>query len=64
MKIKAKTNFCGALTMAKGEIRECSDNAVLTDLLKVGYVEEVKEDPAEKKPKASTKRGVKADESK
>ena len=64
MKIKAKTNFCGALTMAKGETRECSDETVLTDLLRAGYVEEVKEDPAEKKPRASPKRGVKADESK
>ena len=64
MKIKAKTSFCGALTMAKGETREYSDNAVLTDLLKAGYIEETKADPAEKKPKASTKRGVKADESK
>lgn len=64
MKIKAKTSFCGILSMAKGEVRECSNQAVLTDLLKAGYVEEVKENPAEKKIKASTKRGVKADESK
>lgn len=64
MKIKAKTNFCGTLTMAKGETLECNNEVVLRDLLNAGYVEEVKAGPAEKKSKASTKRGVKADEGK
>lgn len=43
MKIKALVNFSGALSMYKGEIKECSDNAILQDLLQAGYVEEVKE---------------------
>ena len=64
MKIKAKTSFCGALTMSKGETREYSDQAVLADLLKARYIEEVVTEPVEKKTKASTKRGVKADEGK
>lgn len=51
MKIKAKTSFCGVLTMTKGETRECSNETVLRDLLKAGYIEEVKEDPAEKNRK-------------
>lgn len=42
MKIKALTGFSGAFSMAKGEVRECSDKAVLQDLLQAGYAEEVK----------------------
>lgn len=54
MKIKAKVSFCGVLSMGKGEVREYSDEAVLSDLLKAGYIEEV----AAKEPKAepSTKK--------
>jgi len=43
MKIKALVSFSGAFSMYKGEIKECSDNAILQDLLQAGYVEEVKE---------------------
>jgi len=43
MKIKALVSFSGAFSMHKGEIKECSDNAILQDLLQAGYVEEVKE---------------------
>ncbi len=45
MKIKALVSFSGALSMYKGEIKECSDKAILQDLLQAGYVEEVKEKP-------------------
>lgn len=38
MKIKAIISFCGALTMAAGDVRECSDDAVVSDLLQAGYV--------------------------
>lgn len=62
MKIRALTGFCGSLCMAKGEIRECSDKAVLADLLDAGYIETVEEksdedgketDAAKEKPDAS-----------
>jgi hypothetical protein len=43
MKIKALVSFSGAFSMYKGEIKECSDNAILQDLLQAGYVEEVTE---------------------
>lgn len=62
MKIKAKTSFCGTLTMAKGEVREYSNEAVLADLLKAGHIEEVRDEPAVKKTRASTRKEVKADE--
>lgn len=45
MKIKALVSFSGAFSMYKGEIKECSDNAILQDILQAGYVEEVKEKP-------------------
>lgn len=60
MKIEALVSFCGVLTMAGGEVREYSDEAVLSDLLKAGYIKEVKE---EKKPR-SPKKAVSAGESK
>lgn len=41
MKIKAITSFSGKLTMAKGEVTEYGDKAVLQDLLEAGYIEEV-----------------------
>ena len=47
MKIRALTSFCGSLCMAKGEIRECSDGAVLADLLDAGYIETVEAKPDE-----------------
>lgn len=56
MKIKALVNFSGVFSMHKGEVRECSNDATLKDLLKAGYVEEVKSE--------KTKKGVKADENK
>lgn len=43
MKIKALVSFSGAFSMSKGEVGECSDKAILQDLLKAGYIEEVKE---------------------
>jgi len=56
MKIKAKVSFCGVLSMGKGEIREYGNEAVLSDLLQAGYIEEVvakeaKEPKAEPAPK-------------
>ena len=48
MKIEALKGFCGAISMAKGEVRECSDEAALADLLSAGYVKEVQADPEKK----------------
>ncbi len=45
MKVKALVSFVGAFSMYKGEIKECSDKAILQDLLQAKYVEEVKEKP-------------------
>lgn len=68
MKIRAKVSFCGAFSMSPGEIRECSDASLLRDLLRAGYVEEVKAPDtkpvaqAQKTARKRTSRKVKADE--
>ena len=41
MKIRAKLNFSGLISMRKGEERELEDELLLKDLLKAGYIEEV-----------------------
>lgn len=43
MKIRAKQNFAGILTMYNGQVLECHDQAVLDDLLSCGYVEAVEQ---------------------
>ena len=47
MKVKATISFAGTITMAKNEVRECSNDATLQDLLKCGHVI-----PAEQEKKA------------
>lgn len=66
MKIEALVSFCGVLSMAKGEVRDYSDMAVVSDLLDAGYVREVEEtaEPTENKPKSTTRKAVKPGESK
>lgn len=52
---KAKENFTGTeVSMCVGEVRDLTDSNIVSDLLRAGYIEEVK--PAEK---AETKRGAK-----
>ena len=46
MKYKALVSFAGAVTMAKGEIREISDPLTVKDLTDAHYIE-----PAEEKKK-------------
>ena len=60
MIIEALTSFCGVLSMAKGEVREYSNEAVLSDLLSSGYVREVVKDAGQKK--STPKRSVKKNE--
>lgn len=58
MKIKALCSFCGVVSMAEGEIRDCENEYVVKDLLKAGYVEAAETPPPEKKTKQA--RGKKA----
>ena len=43
---KAKVSFSGAVSMHVGEVADIADVNIAKDLLKAGYIEEVK--PAEK----------------
>lgn len=61
MKVEAVISFCGVLSMAKGEVREYGNEAVLADLISAGYVKEIKEEPETKK--GTPKRSVKKNES-
>jgi hypothetical protein len=45
---KAIVGFSGLITMKKGEIKEIKDKALVKDLLKAGYIEEVKPVKAKK----------------
>lgn len=42
MKVRALVSFAGTFSMYKGEEKECNNKVILQDLLKAGYVEEVK----------------------
>lgn len=48
---KALVSFSGLITMAMGDIREITDESIVKDLLKAGYIEEVKEKPKKIKEK-------------
>lgn len=50
MKVKALVSFSGIITMSAGEVGEISEKEVLNDLLKAGYVEEVKAEKKAVKP--------------
>lgn len=40
---RALVSFSGKLSMAMGEVREISNKSIVDDLLKAGYIEELKE---------------------
>ena len=53
MQVKALKTFSGLIAMKTGDVREITDKAIYTDLIKAGYVEEVKEvKPSRKKVSA------------
>lgn len=53
MQYKALVSFTGIVSMAKGEVKEISDLSIAKDLLKVKYIEQVKE----KKTKSPKRKG-------
>jgi hypothetical protein len=54
MKIKALISVIGKYNINAGDVVEIDDKAVLKDLLKLGYVEEVKEEKKTRKKKVTT----------
>lgn len=66
MLYKAKVDFSGIISMSVGDVGEITDASIAKDLLKAGYIEEVKpaekanpvKDTSNKKPtEGKTKRG-------
>ena len=47
MKVKALISFCGKLSMGKGEVIDCRDEALVNELVSAGYIERVEEPKAE-----------------
>lgn len=39
---RAKIGFSGLISMTKGEVKEIKNKALVKDLLKAGYIEEIK----------------------
>lgn len=58
MLYQATVSFSGIISMARGEVREITDQALAKDLLQAGYIIELKADEqpnkAEEKPKKTT----------
>lgn len=53
MQYKALTSFSGQISMAMDEVREISDQAIVKDLLKAGYIMAMQ---ADAKPKETKKK--------
>mgnify|MGYP004518915329 CR=1 FL=1 len=53
MKYKALVSFAGAVTMAKGEVKEIDNPLIAKDLLSAKYIE-----PVEEKKKKNPVKGV------
>lgn len=45
---RATISFSGLISMRKGDVKEIKDKKIVKDLLKAGYIEEVKPVKAEK----------------
>ena len=45
---RALVGFTGLITMKKNEVREIKDKKIVKDLLKAGYIEEIKPTKSEK----------------
>ena len=45
---KAKVCFSGLISMRKNEVKEIKDKNIVKDLLKAGYIEEIKPVKSEK----------------
>lgn len=65
---KALKSFSGVVSMVSGEVKDISDPLVVKDLVKAGYIVEVKpaktkaEVEAEVKPKKTTKKTAKKED--
>lgn len=54
-KVKALVSFAGKVSMSAGKVGEITDEVILADLLRAGYVEELETEKV-KTPKAPAKK--------
>lgn len=59
MKYRALLSFSGLISMSMGDVREIADKDIANDLLKAGYIEELKETKIKKLEAPKSKRGGK-----
>lgn len=62
MKVKATKSFSGTISMYIGDVREIAQTATIDELIRIGYLEAVKESVPEKTETSDTE--VKTDETK
>lgn len=65
MKYMALVSFSGLISMSMGEVREINDQKIVKDLLKAGYIQELKETKitkVEEQKVTKSKKGVKKKE--
>jgi hypothetical protein len=55
MRYKALVSFVGAISMAKGEVRELPDSPNVNSLINAKYIEAVEEKPTKRKRTMPTK---------
>lgn len=53
MLVKALRSFCGLVNMRQGEVKDLSDEHIVSDLLNAKYIEEVKTTKAKRKKEAT-----------
>lgn len=56
---KALVSFSGLISMAMGEVRDIPDKSVVKDLLKAGYIMELKADKPKGEPEVKTSKARK-----
>lgn len=54
---KALKTFTGLVNMRKGEVKDIADKAIVTDLLRCGYIEDLSPAKVEKATKSRSKKG-------
>lgn len=58
-KVKALVSFAGKVSMSAGKVGEIIDEAILADLLRAGYIEEIETEKVEAPKAPARKKGGK-----
>jgi len=58
MKVRARVNFSGLVSMAAGEVKEITDKEILDDLIGADYVEAVTGETKNESKRVKSKRNM------